>query len=101
MTVPVDVVVISDIGAAVGAIVAIPQIALSVRKPQSLAGISWFGLMLQVLALSSFLYVDVRLTLWIPALQIGGSLAGVLLLGGLKSWGSRRRESVNELGRAA
>jgi hypothetical protein len=100
VNVPVDVVVISDIGAAVGAIVAIPQIALSLRKPQSLSGISWFGLMLQALALSSFLYVDARLTLWIPALQIGGSLAGVLLLAGLKAWGGRR-QSANEMGRAA
>jgi hypothetical protein len=100
VNVPVDVVVISDIGAALGAIVAIPQIVLSLRKPQSLVGISWFGLMLQAVALCSFLYVDARLTLWIPALQIAGSLGGVLLLASLKAWGGRR-ESVNEVEQAA
>jgi uncharacterized protein with PQ loop repeat len=88
---PVDVVVISDIGATLGAIVAIPQIIMSLQRPQSLAGVSWFGLLLQAFALCSFLYVDVRLTLWVPALQIAGSLAGVLLLTGLKSWGANRQ----------
>lgn len=88
---PVDVVVISDIGATLGAVVAIPQIIVSLQRPQSLTGVSWFGLLLQALALCSFLYVDIRLTLWVPALQIAGSLAGVLLLVGLKSWGVRRQ----------
>jgi len=100
VNVPVDVIVVSDIGAALGAIVAIPQIALSLRNPQSLCGVSWFGLLLQVVALSSFLYVDLRLTLWIPALQIAGSLAGVLLLVALKVWGGRRH-TVEDLKQAA
>ena len=65
---PVDVVVISDVGATLGAVVAIPQIILSLQRPQSLDGVSWFGLLFQVLTLSSFLYVDIRLTLWMPAL---------------------------------
>jgi hypothetical protein len=97
---PLDIVVISDIGATLGAIVAIPQIVVSLRKPDSLCGISSLGLMLQALALSSFLYVDVRLTLWVPALQIAGSLGAVLLLLGLKSWGTRRR-NVEDVERAA
>jgi hypothetical protein len=100
VNVPIDVVVISDVGAALGAIVAIPQLIVSLRDPRSLCGVSWVGLMLQVLALSSFLYVDLRLTLWVPALQIAGSLAGVMFLLGLKSWGNRR-EHIQDLGRAA
>jgi hypothetical protein len=100
MNVPFDVVVISDIGATLGAVVAIPQIIVSLRNPHSLYGISWVGLLFQALALGSFLYVDVRLTLWVPALQIAGSLAGVLLLLGLKSRGTRR-QSVNDVERAA
>jgi hypothetical protein len=84
MMIPTDVVVVSDIGAVAGAIFAIPQIILGLRKPQSLESMSWMSLVIHAASLVSFCYVDARLTLWLPALQTAGSLGAVVVLMVLK-----------------
>ncbi|HYZ17215.1 MAG TPA: hypothetical protein VE591_12465 [Candidatus Acidoferrum sp.] len=80
----IDVVLASNAGAAIGAIVALPQILKAIREPQSLKGLSNIGLVLQVVVGVLFTYVNARLSLWIAAAQTTGAVAAVGLIAFLK-----------------
>jgi hypothetical protein len=79
-----DIVTASNIGAVVSALVALPQLLKATRERESVHGISSLSLLLQVVAIVLFGYVNVRLGLWLAALQNGGVLISLLYLFGLK-----------------
>ena len=57
-----------------------PQIALAVRRPDTLVAVPWVGLALQIISLAAFFYSNVRLGLYVAALQVALALAGILLI---------------------
>lgn len=79
-----DIVTASNVGAVVSAVVAFPQLVKALRERESVRGISSFGLVLQVIAILLFGYVNVRLGLWLAAAQNVGVLATLVFLMALK-----------------
>jgi hypothetical protein len=79
-----DIVAASNAGAIVSAVVAFPQLVKALRERESVRGVSGLGLGLQLVAILLFGYVNVRLGLWVAAVQNAGVLASLLVLLTLK-----------------